>query len=103
MVNRGDLWWVELPEQKGRPYLVMSRNVVLTMVNRVIAVPLTTTIRGIPTEVALGTDEGLPQDCVASMDNIENIPRWAFVERVGEVPGQKMIEACRALQIAIDC
>ncbi len=102
-MTRGEIWWVELPEQKRRPYLVFSRDVALSLLDRVIAVPLTTTIRGIPTEVALGADEGLDRDCVASADNIENIPRWAFTERVGAISEVRMGQMCAAVRVAIDC
>ena len=100
---RGEVWWVELPEQKRRPYVVFSRDAALGVVNRVIAVPLTRTIRSIPTEVALGPDDGLDRECVASADNIENIPRWAFIERLAVLPGLKMTELCTALRHAVDC
>jgi mRNA interferase MazF len=102
-VTRGELWWVELPEQKRRPYLILSRDVALTVLNRVITVPLTTTIRGIPTEVPLDTDDGLPRPCVASLDNIENVPRWAFTERIGLLGEPRMRQVCAALKLAVDC
>ncbi len=102
-MNRGDVWWVELPEQKRRPYLVLSRDAAIGVLNRVLAVPLTTTIRRIPTEVPLGPDDGLPRECVASMDNIETVPKWAFLERLGVVSHVRMSEICRALNVAVDC
>lgn len=103
MVTRGEVWWVELPEQKRRPYVVFSRNAALGVVNRVVAIPLTRTIRGIPTEVALGPDDGIDRDCVASTDNIENVPRWAFIEQFAALSEQKMAELCTALRHAVDC
>jgi mRNA interferase MazF len=102
-VTRGELWWVELPEQKRRPYLVISRDVALGILNRVIAVPLTTTVRNIPTEVRIAQDDGAPSDCVASVDNIETVPRWAFTQRIAQVPAQRLHEVCTALKIAVDC
>jgi mRNA interferase MazF len=103
LVNRGEIWWVELPDQKRRPYLIVSRNAILGVLNRVIAVPLTTTIRRIPTEVALGPDDGVPRACVASMDNIENVPKWAFIEQLATLPLERMPEVCAALNVAVDC
>ena len=103
MVTRGELWWVELPEQARRPYLVMTRNAALAVLNRVIAVPLTTTVRGIPTEVTLEVADGAPVECVAAVDNVENIPTWAFTERIAAVPTARMAEVCAALKVAVDC
>ena len=102
-MNRGDVWWVELPDQKRRPYLVLSRDVSIGVLNSVVSVPLTTTIRGIPTEVLLGPSDGLQRECVASLDNIGNVPKWAFVDRLGSVSGARMVEICQALKVAVDC
>ena len=46
--SRGEVWWGEHEEFGRRPYLVMTRDVAIGVLDRVIAVPLTRTIRGIP-------------------------------------------------------
>jgi mRNA interferase MazF len=102
-VNRGEVWWVELPEQKRRPYLVITRNAVIPLLNRVLAVPATSTIRNIPTEVLLGIDDGLTKECALSFDNIETIPKWAFVDLITQLPAHKLDQVCRALALATEC
>lgn len=73
------------------------------MLKRVIVVPLTRTIRGIPTEVALGPEDGLPDECVANFDNLENVPRRVLGEPIASLSGPRMHEVCRALAIATGC
>jgi mRNA interferase MazF len=102
-VNRGEIWWVELPEQKRRPYLVLTRNAAIPVLNRVLAVPATSTIRNIPTQVLLGADDGLPKECALSFDNIETIPKWAFVDLIAQLSPEKLDQVCNALALATEC
>lgn len=102
-MNRGEIWWVELPEQKRRPYLVLTRNAAIAVLNRVLAVPATSTIRNIPTQVLLGLQEGLPKECALSFDNIETIPKWAFVDLITQLSSEKLNQVCYALALAIEC
>lgn len=70
MVARGEVWWYEDPRAGRRPFLILTRDEVISLLNQVLAVPATRTIRGIPTEVALGPDQGMPSECVLSLDNV---------------------------------
>jgi len=64
------VWWYEDPRAGRRPFLILTRDEVISLLNQVLAVPATRTIRGIPTEVALGPDQGMPSECVLSLDNV---------------------------------
>jgi mRNA-degrading endonuclease toxin of MazEF toxin-antitoxin module len=64
---------------------------------------VTRTIRRIPTEVALGAMHGLPDDCVASFDNLQPIRRTFLTGRVGELGIEEFNEICRALRALADC
>ena len=74
-MNRGEVWWYEPPNQSARPYLILSRQVAIPVLGRVIAIPATQTRRDIPTEVDLTRDIGMPADCVLSTDNITVIDK----------------------------
>lgn len=102
-MNRGDVWWVELPQRKRRPYLILTRHAAIPVLTSVVAVAITRTRRSIPTEVPFDEDDGLPSPCVASFDNIETLPRWAFVERIAGLRPGKAAEVCAALRLALDC
>jgi len=65
--------------------------------------PVTRTIRGIPTELPLGLDEGLPIECVAAFDATTVFPRAMLVRRVGSLAPTRIHELCHALAAATDC
>ena len=102
-MNRGEVWWVELLEAGRRPHLVLTRQAAIPVLHAYLAVPATRTVRGIPTEVLLGVDDGMPAECALSLDNVAVIPRAYFVERITRLGPDRMSEVCRALAIATGC
>lgn len=101
--GRGEVWWAEIEGLGRRPFLVMTRSAAIPVLTSVIAAPLTRTIRHIPTEVALGPDDGLGSECVASFDNLRVVPKANLVERVCALSFGRLVEACAALRAAVDC
>ncbi|MGI8661373.1 MAG: type II toxin-antitoxin system PemK/MazF family toxin [Thermoleophilaceae bacterium] len=102
VVARGELWWGEAPDEKGRPFLIVSRDAANEVMQRVLVAPVTTRIRGLPSELCLGRDEGLPAQSVASFDNVRPFPKPMLVRRLGTL-GPRMHEICRAAGAALDC
>jgi mRNA interferase MazF len=102
VVSRGEIWWTDLPEGR-RPSLVLTRDTAIPVVHRLIVVPTTRTARGIPTEVDLGPEDGLPGECVLSLDNVAVVSKTLLVERICSLSGLKMHEVCMALAIATGC
>jgi len=103
VVNRGEVWWVEQPPVGRRPHLVLSRQTAVEVLHSVIAVPATGTIRGLPTEVPLGPDDGMPKDCVLTLDNVTLIRKSALVSRICRLSAIRMHEVCKALAVATGC
>lgn len=64
---------------------------------RVLVVEVTTTVRAIPQEVALGRREGLARACVANLDALRTIPRASLVARIGRLPASRHVDVKRAL------
>ncbi len=102
MVARGDVWWGETPDEKGRPFLVVSRDAANDVMQRVLVAPVTTRIRGLPSEIALGSEEGLPVASVASFDNLRSFPKSMLVRRLGAL-GPRVHEICGAAEATLDC
>ena len=102
-MNRGEVWWVERPAIGRRPHLVLTRQAAIPVLNALLAVPATRTIRGIPTEVALSRDDGMPEDCALSLDNLTVIPRSLFAERICRLRAERLREVCAALGVATGC
>lgn len=103
MIARGEVWWGELPEVGRRPFLVMTRSAAIPVLHSVLAAPITRTVRNIPTEMSLGREDGMPEDCAASFDNLRVIPKAHLVERLCILDDVRVLEACAALRAAIDC
>jgi mRNA interferase MazF len=101
--RRGEIWWAETPDDKGRPFLVLTRDAAIPVLGRLLAAPVTRTVRSIPTEVALGPAEGLPVDCAASFDNIRPVAKSALTRRIGALGRDRLPELCEAVRAALDC
>ena len=103
MVDRGEVWWYEHPEQGRRPYLILTRSDAVPFLSQVIAVPASRTVRGIPTEVGLDAEDGMPTECALSLDNITTIRAALCTRHITTLSVQKLREVCEALRLAVAC
>jgi mRNA interferase MazF len=103
VVARGELWWGESSDEKGRPYLVVSRDSANEVMQRVLVAPITSRIRRVPSEVRVGTDEGLPLESVASFDNIRPFPKSMLTRKLGALGASRRHEICAAAAATLDC
>jgi len=101
--RRGEVWLADLPGDKIRPIVVMTRGAVIRHLHSVVAAPVTSTVRGIPSEVPLTRQDGLLHASVANFDNLQLIGRTRLIRRVGVLSDAKLHEACRALRFALAC
>jgi mRNA interferase MazF len=102
-MRRGEVWWAELPQPIGRrPLVLLSRDAAYRVRTSVTVGMVTRTVRAIPVEVLLGTEDGMPQDCVVSLDNILTIPKARLVERITTLSPQKMTSITEAIIFALD-
>lgn len=102
-MRRGEVWWVERPADARRPYLVLVRDSAIPALQALVCVPATRTIRGIPSEVELGPDDGMPDRCVLSFDNIRVLRKSYFVERICALGPERIAQVCQALGVATGC
>jgi mRNA interferase MazF len=100
--RQGEIWWAEA-EDKRRPVLVVTRNEAIPILLRFVVAPVTRTVRNIPTEIALGADEGLPAECAASFDNLQPVNRHSLTEGIGALSPTRRHEICAALDALADC
>jgi mRNA interferase MazF len=103
LVARSEIWWVEHPDAGRRPFLVLTRQAAIPVLDAVLAVPATRAIRQIPTEVVLDTDDGMPGECALSLDNLTLVPKELFRSRITRLSVGRMSEVCRALTLATGC
>lgn len=99
--RQGEVWWAET-ETKRRPVLVVTRSRAVPVLHWLVVAPVTRTIRDIPTEITLGAEDGLREDCVATFDLLQPIRRGYLTQLIGSL-GPRRIEICRALAALADC
>lgn len=102
-MTRGDVFWAAVPGGKNRPYLILTRDIGIPLLTRFLAVPATSRARGVRSEVPLGTDDGMPHDCVLTLDNVRTVEKEWLGERICSLPAQKLDEVCAALEYAAGC
>ncbi len=101
-MKRGEIWWAELELPAGRrPVVLLSRDEAYSIRSMVVAAPITTRIRGIPSEVPLSTTDGLPRDCVANLDTITTIPKNCLKTRMAFLSSHKISEIDKAIHFSL--
>ena len=101
-MKRGEIWWAELPLPAGRrPVLLLSRDEAYSIREFVTIAPVTTKIRHIPSEVALGPDDGLPKECVINLDTITTIGKSRLSQRLAVLSSQNLQKVEAALHFAL--
>ena len=100
-MRRGEIRWYtfRLPD-KRRPVLILTRSEVIDRLNESIVVPATRTIRGLPTEVVLTPEDGMPVACALNFDHVSTAHRERIGRIVSRLPPTRWAEARSALFIA---
>ena len=103
-VARGDIRLFRFAEpDKPRPVLVLTRDSIIDRLSRVTVAPITSTIRGIASEVALGPEDGMKDACAINLHNIVTVPRAGLGRLVGRLDERRLEEVCGAIAFALGC
>ena len=85
---------------KIRPAVLLTREVALPFLSGITLAPITSTIRGIATEVPVGRRHGLDHDSVISCDNITTIRAADVLEHLGYLDDADEVALLRAIHAA---
>ena len=99
--RRGEIWLAEL--DKRRPVVVLTRDPLGRLLHSVIVGPVTSTVRGLSTEVRLSEAEGVRKPCVVNLDHLQLVSRVKLVRRVGRASPGTLRAICAATAEAIGC
>jgi len=103
-LERGEVRLFRFPApDKPRPVLILTRASALGYLGRVTVAPITSTLRGVPSEVALGPEDGLRQACAVNLHNVVTVPKAGIGRRVAQLEARRMREVCAALAFALGC
>ena len=87
----------------GRLVVVLARNGAIPFLRGIMVAPVTTIIRGLPSEVALGNDFGLAAPAAVNLDAVMTVSRFRLGEAVGRLGDEEFEKVCAALRVAIGC
>lgn len=102
-MRRGEVRWCNLePPYDRRPVLILTRTVAIRYLNEVTVVPITSTVRSIPTEVLLDEEDGMSRLCAANCDHIQTVPKEDIDILITVLSEERMAEIGPAIQFALD-
>ncbi len=103
-IARGDvrLYSFASPDKK-RPVVVLTRDSSISYLSTVSVAPITSTIRGVPSEVVLGEDDGMKAPCAVNLHNTITVSQGRLGKRVARLSGPRMTEICVALRFSLGC
>ncbi len=99
--KRGDVWLADL--DKLRPVVILTRDPLGRYLHSIVVGPVTSTIRGLSTEVEVGSDDGVRIRSVVNLDNLQLVERSRLQRKVGHVRQSTKEQICTAVAIAVDC
>ena len=103
-LERGEIRLYRFPRpDKERPVLILTRGSAISYLSRVTVVPITSTIRGVPSEVTLGPEDGLRQSCVANFHNVMTVNQEGLGRRLTQLTRERLREVCAAMNFALGC
>ncbi len=91
------------PPDKERPVLILTRSSAIAYLSRVTVAPITSTVRGVPSEVTLGTEDGMKQNCAVNLHNVITVNQKSIGRRLAQLTSRRMREVCAALAFALGC
>jgi mRNA interferase MazF len=100
-IQQGDIWWFEFAApDKARPVVILTRTGVIPYIERVTVAPITTRLRGLPSEVLLNMDDGMSVTCAVGLDNIQTVPKAQLRDFVNRLNVERMREVRNAVEFA---
>jgi mRNA interferase MazF len=83
--------------------LILTRGSALDYLSRVTVAPITSTVRGVPSEVILGLEDGMKRVCAVNLHNVVTVSQAGVGRRLVQLTPQRLREVCAALAFALGC
>ena len=102
-MKRGEVRWYTFSHpDKKRPVLILTRDSILEYLGEVTVAPVASTIRDIPSEIALSKEDGMPRDCAVNCDHIQTVAKGKIGSRIATLSGDKMSNVAKAIGFALN-
>lgn len=103
-IARGEIrHYTFAPPDKKRPVVVLTRNSAISYLGTVTVAPITSTIRGVPSEVLLNEQDGMKSTCAVNLHNAITISKDRLGKRLAQLSSPRMNEICAALRFCLGC
>jgi mRNA interferase MazF len=103
-IVRGDVrLYTFAPPDKSRPVVVLTRNSAIAYLSTVTVAPITSAIRGVPSEVVLTEEDGMKASCAVNLHNAVTVSQGRLGKRVAQLSSSRMNEICAALRFSLGC
>jgi mRNA interferase MazF len=103
-IARGDVRLYSFsPPDKQRPVVVLTRESSIGRLSRVTVAPITSSQRGVPSEVTPNEDDGLKGPCAINLHNLVTVSQHRVGKRVAQLSLRRMDEICAALRFSLGC
>ena len=105
-IARGDVRLYQFAagdKNKKRPALVLTRNSAIAYLSTVTVAPVTSTIRGVPSEVVLNEEDGMKSPCAVNLHDAVTVSQQRLGRRVAQLSAARMNEVCAALRFSLGC
>jgi mRNA interferase MazF len=103
-IARGDVrLYTVAPPDKSRPVVVLTRDSAIAYLGTVTVAPITSTIRGVPSEVLLNEEDGMKAPCAVNLHNPVTVTQEKLGRRVAQLSPLRMHEICAALRFSLGC
>lgn len=101
-MRRGEVRWYKFSHpDKRRPVLILTRDSALDFLSEVTIAPVTSTVRDIPSEIALGEEDGMPRACAVNLDHIQTVSKGKIGALITTLTTDRMAQVRHALRFAL--
>ena len=101
-MKRGEVRWYRFSSpDKRRPVVILTRDSILEYLAEVTVAPVTSTVRDIPSEVALTKEDGMPRECAINLDHVQTVSRNKIGSLITTLRPERMTELRSAMLFAL--
>ena len=102
-MKRGEVRWYKFKSpDKKRPIVILTRDAILEYLGEVTVAPITSTIRSIPSEVSLSTEDGMKNNCAINCDHIQTVSRSKVGSLITTLSNDKLTDLRSAICFALN-
>jgi mRNA interferase MazF len=94
-------WYRFVSPDKRRPVVVLTRDSIIDLLSEITIAPITTSIRQIPSEVVLGTSDGMPRECAINLDHVQTVAKTRLGPLITTLSHARMADIRAALLFAL--